>query len=164
MYFPQYFAFEDIQLRSPEVKDAQTLFNLIELNRHRLEPAFHWVHSLTQYEDEIRFIKRSIAYRNVGHSYHYALWFKGAPIGMISLHSLDLNNRELELGYWITQSFEGMGIMKKSLRSLINELETLGWHALIRTHHWNKRCQMLALKLGYKQNHTDKFLIYRNQV
>jgi len=128
-----------------------------------LEPAFHWVHGLSKFEDELRFINRATAYRNTGHAYHYALWFKGTPIGMISLHSLDLNSRELELGYWITQSFEGMGIMKKSLRSLIIELEALGWSPLIRTHHWNKRCQMLALKLGYKQNHTDQFLIYRNQ-
>ncbi|PIP95846.1 MAG: hypothetical protein COW00_19575 [Bdellovibrio sp. CG12_big_fil_rev_8_21_14_0_65_39_13] len=164
MHFPQLFDFNEIKLRSPEIKDAQTLFNLIELNRSRLEPAFHWVHGLSQFEDEIKFIKRAIAYRNIGHAYHYALWFKGTPIGMVSLHSLDLNSRELELGYWITQSFEGMGIMKKSLRLLISDIEKLGWVAVIRTHHWNKRCQMLAFKLGYKQKHTNQFLIYRNQV
>lgn len=49
----------------------------------------------------------------------YCIYHKNAFVGLIGFKATDIENRKTEIGYWLSQSVQGKGIMRQSVRKLI---------------------------------------------
>jgi ribosomal-protein-serine acetyltransferase len=72
---------------------------------------------------------------------------------MIGLHDIDWVNRKTEIGYWISQEYQGLGIISRSCRALISyTFEHLKLHRLeIQCAKQNLASRRIPEKLGFQQ-------------
>ena len=48
------------------------------------------------------------------------IWFHGILAGVIGFHGLDWMNRNVEIGYWLGEEFQGHGIITKACHALVD--------------------------------------------
>jgi ribosomal-protein-serine acetyltransferase len=48
------------------------------------------------------------------------IWFHGVIAGIIGFHSIDWMNKNVEIGYWLGEKFQGRGIVTKTCRTLVD--------------------------------------------
>lgn len=111
---------KEIELCLFKEADAAELFGLIERNREHLRQWLPWVDYETSIEDSQRFIERSLQNYLDNKSFDLGIHYRGQLSGVISFHTVDWPNRQVEIGYWLGSAFQGSGIMTKACRAMMD--------------------------------------------
>jgi ribosomal-protein-serine acetyltransferase len=141
---------EGAELRSLEPEDAEAVYAVIDANRERLRQWFPWVDPSTSPADTRAFIERSRMSETDLEA--IGIWVDGEVAGTIGL-SVDPQGNHGEIGYWLAESFEGLVLVTKGCRALIEHgLSELGLHRIeIKAAPHNVRSRAVAERLGFTQ-------------
>ncbi len=115
---------QDLELRSHVVEDAQTLFDVAKKNDVYLREWLPWLDDDKTVADTENYIKESIERLSKDEGIDLSIWYENQLIGGIGIYPLDLNHKKTSLAYWLTEEFQGKGIMSDSLRIVLNYLFT----------------------------------------
>ncbi len=153
---------ENITLKLPLIEESEIFFALTNKNRAYLRHFFGWVDEITTVDDAEFFIRielmKSVAMEEIS----LAIWFKGYPVGCLSLQNIDKIHHSARIGYWIDKEHQGRGIITKSLNKLIEfSFKHLSLHrieALCAVH--NVKSQQIPLRLNFKLEGTLKDALF----
>jgi ribosomal-protein-serine acetyltransferase len=132
---------------------AETLYQVVKLNRQHLREFLPWVDNMRSLDDFRKYINSSkLRYANhteVG----YVIMADDAMIGRIGVHNIDLNNKSGSIGYWLAKDRVGQGIITRCCKALIDECFT---HLQlirieIRAATSNFKSQAIPERLGFKK-------------
>lgn len=110
---------ESLSLKHIAIEDAGELFHLVEQNRAYLKQWLPWLDYNTSPADSEKFIKNSLASHLTSGLLTMGIYFEDKFCGMISHHKLDTKTKILSIGYWISQAYQGKGIVTKSCQAMI---------------------------------------------
>ena len=110
---------EGLEISVPMEGDALELFNLVDENRAYLREWLPWLDDVNSVDDEVAMI-RSLSEPNPDDFRFYLIRQSGEIVGVISMNWVDYHNRSFGLGYWVSQSSAGQGIITKACSRLID--------------------------------------------
>lgn len=113
------FVEEGLEIAAPLEGDAQELFNIVDENRAYLRKWLPWLDDVKSVDDELSLI-RSLSEKKSDEFTLYIIRQFGNLVGVISLNWVDWSNRSFGLGYWLSQSSSGHGIMTKACSRLMD--------------------------------------------
>ncbi len=111
---------DDIVLKILEPEDANLLFALIESDRSYLRRWLPWVDTNITLEDSKLFILSTIEQHKMNLGFQCGIWFRSIFAGIIGFHRIDWMNKNVEIGYWLGEKFQGQGIMTKACHFLVD--------------------------------------------
>lgn len=152
--FSQELESKRLKLKLSRVGQAQALWQAIKKDRQLGGTSWMFIQSLDQTQEYLR--KKSL--KNPGPELNYFSFNKKDQlIGSIHIHTINYSDHVLELGYWLSQQFEGQGYATEALQAVEKEIQTLGFHRIeIRCQPRNKRSVRLAERNGYTHEGTLK--------
>ena len=110
----------DVILKLLELEDTEVLFALVDSNRLYLRQWLPWVDSNTTQENSKYFILSTQEQHKLNLGFQCGIWFGGVFAGIIGFHGIDWRNRNVEIGYWIGEIFQGHGLVTKACRTLVD--------------------------------------------
>lgn len=148
---------KDIELKQLELKDLEILFNLTVKNQKFLLPWFDWASDLSIRNSQT-FIENSIEKNLKGIGCDLGIFYKNELVGVIALINYNNETDEIEIAYWLSQDFNGKGIITNSCRRLenycFNELNFDKVYIIAFAE--NLPSRTIPEKLGFKIVNADK--------
>lgn len=149
---------DNVRLIFPDIHYAGELYEEIENNRIRLARWFPWADKVTSIDDEIENIK--IARKNNAESTALitTILVNNKAVGVIDLHNINQTNKHAEIGYWISQSAQGRGIITECVNRITTvAFEELKLHKLsIIAESENKKSLAVAQRTNFQYEATLK--------
>lgn len=116
--FPNLISVDDkLSLRTFKSEDAESVFNLIEINRNFLEKYNKVPQSL---DDVNQMIKMDTLRINERSALSLGIWYNNEYVGMIATKPIKWKHGRVEIGYYLGENFTRQGIAQKSLNAFIN--------------------------------------------
>ena len=142
---------ESIVLRPYDPSDAAELLVAVDGTRDRLARWMPWVPFVTTVQDFEDFIRVAIRQGRDGSGLHRGLFDSKSLIGTVGASIGSLNFDEADVGYWLAESHEGLGLASLATGHLIEWLfSERDMHRItIRAAVANKRSRALAERLGF---------------
>lgn len=106
----------ELQLISPDHCDE--LFSLVDANREHLREWLPWVDANSSSADTSSFIQAAIQQLGEGKGPQYVIFFEHQMCGTCGFLPFDNINKVGEIGYWLSETYAGQGIMSKSVEAL----------------------------------------------
>jgi ribosomal-protein-serine acetyltransferase len=149
---------DDIVLKILEPKDADVLFALVDSNRLYLRQWLPWVDTNTTLEHSKLFILSTKEQNELNLGFQCGIWFCGSFAGIIGLQRIDWMNRNVEIGYWLGEIFQGHGIITKACRTLVDYAfyEYQLHRVQIRCASGNKKSNAIIERLGFIKEGTTR--------
>lgn len=144
---------ETISLEFLEEIHAESLFNLVNANRAYLREWLPWVDGMQTVENFKQYIadtkKRAADKTDFG----YSIIINKNIVGRIGMHHINRQSKIGEIGYWLTGSLQGQGIVTKCCTALVNHAFTeLDLNRIeIKCGTGNKKSRAIAEKLKFKK-------------
>ena len=110
----------DTVLKILEPGDADALFALVDSNRVYLRQWLPWVDANSTLENSKQFIVSTQEQQKFNCGFQCGIWCRGVLAGIIGFHSIDWMNRNVEIGYWLGEKFQGHGIVTNACRALVD--------------------------------------------
>ncbi len=147
---------DEIVLKILEPENADLLFALVDSNRLYLRQWLPWVDTNTKLENSKQFILSTQEQLKLNFGFQCSIWFRGAFAGIIGFHGIDWMNRNVEIGYWLGEEFQGHGIMTKACRALVDYAfyEYQLNRVQIRCATGNKKSNAIIERLGFIKEGT----------
>ncbi len=142
---------EDLLLRQLSEEDAPPLFAVIDRNREYLRQWLPWLETSRTPDDTLFFIRTTLDQFANNDGFAAGIWHKGSIIGTIGFHKVDWLNRNVEIGYWISEDSQGKGIVTKACKAFIDHAFS-EWHLhriQIRCAVGNARSCKIPERLGF---------------
>ena len=108
---------DGLELLAPIEIDAGDLFVAVDENRQYLREWLPWLDDVNSVDDEVAMIRRTREDENS--DWIYLIRSFGELVGVVSLNWVDWNNRSFGVGYWISESSSGRGIITKACSRII---------------------------------------------
>jgi len=142
---------ESIVLRPYDASDAGELLVAVDGTRDRLARWMPWVPFATTVQDFEDFIRVAIRHDRDGSGLHRGLFDSERLIGTVGASIGSLNFDEADVGYWLAESHEGLGLASLATGHLIEWLfSERDMHRItIRAAVANRRSRVLAERLGF---------------
>ncbi len=143
----------NLELQVFQHHHAEALFKQVDLHRATLRQWLPWVDSTLSAQDTLDFIDVTITQFKDNKGFQSAVVVDGQVVGALGFHPINWNNLKCSLGYWLSDSCVGRGIMTKATRFLttyafehyqLNRVE-------IHCGETNKRSRAIPERLGFKQ-------------
>ncbi|RKZ11148.1 GNAT family N-acetyltransferase [Candidatus Fermentibacteria bacterium] len=131
---------------------AKELFELTDINREYLKQWLPWLDYVKSESDTLKFIKKAIAQNENSLGPTFVILYKNRIGGVIGYHPFDNLNKIGEIGYWLSQSLQGKGIITLSCKALIKlgfEMYRLN-RIQIPAAENNGRSRLVPERLGFK--------------
>ena len=146
----------ECKLVLPDKKYAVDIYKVIVEERLRLAKYLPWVMDMKSVQDEEQFLEYSIEKIHKEEMMMFIILVDENVAGMIDLHNINRSSKRAEVGYWLSEKFEGYGIMTQSVDIIekysFNELKL---HKLqIRVHPENYKSASVPQRLGYFKEAT----------
>ena len=146
----------ECKLVLPDKKYAKDIYKVIVDERLRLAKYLPWVMDMKSVQDEEQFLEYSIEKIHKEEMMMFIILVDENVAGMIDLHNINRSSKRAEVGYWLSEKFEGYGIMTQSVDIIekysFNELKL---HKLqIRVHPENYKSASVPQRLGYFKEAT----------
>ncbi len=107
-----------IKLRQLIQEDAADIFAAINSQREYLGKWLPFVEQTKSVFDTQSFVDSIIDLPKDKMEYTFTIRIDGSLAGLIGFKSTDRANRKTEIGYWLSESFQGRGIITKSVKRL----------------------------------------------
>ena len=111
---------DDIVLKILKPEDADSLFSLVDSNRFYLRRWLPWVDTNATLENSKHFIQSTIEQHELNLGFQCGIWFHDTFAGIIGFQRIDSMNRNVEIGYWLGEKFQGSGIMTKACHIFVD--------------------------------------------
>jgi ribosomal-protein-serine acetyltransferase len=146
----------DLKLRLVSLERAEEIHELVVANYEHLRPWLPWVSKGYTIESAISFIKTGLAGYEKRTSLQTWIFDREQIVGGIGFNSIDSLNRSVEIGYWLTASAIGGGVMTKSCKALVDcAFREYGIHRIvIRCARENIKSQAIPKRLGFVEEGT----------
>src|SRR6185369_17409742 len=115
---------ENLELRTHALEDAQILFDVAKKNDAYLRKWLPWLDDDKNITDTENYIKESNERLEKDEGIDLSIWYDNQLIGGIGIFPLDMGHKKTSLAYWLTEEFQGKGIMGDSLKVVIDYLFT----------------------------------------
>lgn len=109
-----------LEMRLWEDHHAEEMFRVVDANREHLRRWLPWVDASRHPDDARAFVRRALEQFARHDGFHAGIWLSGQIVGAIGLHYINWRVGKTEIGYWLTESGQGQGIMTRACRALIN--------------------------------------------
>lgn len=110
----------EINLQLFQPRDRLELFQLVESNRTHLREWLPWVDSITSSHQYFPIINAWLKQYADHKGLNAGIRFNGKLVGVISLNSIDWNNQQTTLGYYLGKGYEGKGIMTRTVQAILS--------------------------------------------
>lgn len=143
---------ERIYIKKHELALAETMFNYVDKDRERLHQFLPWVGFIKTVDDEINYIKSTHERWDDRVHFDYGIYLKESDtyIGNVGIHTINWDDNNCEIGYWILGDFEGFGYMTEAVKILQDHCLEIGFHRIqIRCSDLNHRSEGVPKRLGY---------------
>ena len=107
------------RLRELTSEDAGSLYALVDGNRKYLRQWLPWVDKQQGPHDSGQFIEGARKDNQAGVALTLGIEHQGDIVGVIGFHEFDNDNRQTSMGFWISSSHQGKGIVSSSCARLI---------------------------------------------
>lgn len=107
-----------LSLRLIMPMDAEDIFKTIDNEREYLGKWLPFVKSTITVEDTLDFINLIVNAPEEKDVNVYTIRLDDQFIGIIGFKGTDVNNKKTELGYWLSEAYQGQGIMTRSVEVL----------------------------------------------
>lgn len=142
---------DEIELCPVSLKDVEDIFSTIDRERKHLGHWLPFVEHTRSRKDSLSFVEAVMRDTEGPDDIIYVIRYEGLFAGLIGYKFTDAANRKTEIGYWISERYQGKGIMTRSVRALINHaFEEWGFFRIqINVAVGNKRSKRIPKKLGF---------------
>jgi len=106
---------EDIILNPLSVDDIFKIFNTLDTEREYMREWLPFVDSTQVVEDTANFVSHILQTEDK----QFTIWYKDKFVGLVGFKDTDINNKKIEIGYWLSQYVQGKGIMIQSVLRLL---------------------------------------------
>jgi ribosomal-protein-serine acetyltransferase len=139
------------KLRLFHIFDAEELCELINANSTYLRQWMPWVDSTNNVSHSENFIRSTLQQFANNEGFAAAICDNNRIIGVVGLNRIDRDNRIGYIGYWLSEPYQGKGIMTKSCQVAIDyAFEKLKLNRLVITCATeNQRSRAIPLRLGF---------------
>ncbi|UOQ92130.1 GNAT family N-acetyltransferase [Halobacillus shinanisalinarum] len=111
---------KDLSLKLLEKEDAKDLFALVDESRDSLRRWLPWVDSMKQEEDYGTVIEMWLKQFASHDGFQAGVLYKNNLAGVAGFQNIDWSNQKTSIGYWLSEKYQGYGIMTRAVRVLIN--------------------------------------------
>ena len=108
----------EIELRQLELSDSKDIFNTLNSQREYLGKWLPFVEFTKEIKDTETFVDSIVNAPKYRFEYVFTIQKQNHFIGLIGFKDTDLSNKKTEIGYWISQEYQGQGIVTKSVKKL----------------------------------------------
>ncbi len=142
---------DDIKLCLLEPHMAEPLFALVVANRDHLRRWLAWVDHNTEPEDTRQFIVAGLENFAQNRGFSTSVFYRGQLAGTLGSAKFNVEDRVVELGYWLAAEFEGRGIITRACGASLRYLfEERGFNRVqIRCATGNHRSCAIPERLGF---------------
>lgn len=106
--------FEEISLRPLQADDAQEIYDTIDAQREYLG---HWLPFVAK-TDTVAFTQKAVDSLSSSDNKTFTIRKGVQFIGLIGFKATDKANCKTEIGYWLSQDYQGKGIMTRAVEVL----------------------------------------------
>ena len=106
-------------LRVLHEDDTHELFALTDDNREHLRRWLPWLDVVTRAADTRAYLRATMKQRKEGRGPVFGILRDGALAGVIGFLPIDRVNRAGEIGYWLSASEQGRGVMTQCCRFMV---------------------------------------------
>jgi len=154
-----------LELRLPDAKYAKALFQIVDQQRDYLGEWLPWVQQTKSVVDSFAFLKTSKAFNNGGQKLVTFIFHENELIGSVALVKISKENKSAELGYWLSESFQGKGIATLCCQKLLKYVfEKMDINRVeINVASTNKKSLEIPKKLGFQHEGTLREQFYFNE-
>lgn len=142
---------ESMYLREIKLADAETIFSLIDHNRERFAKWLPFVEYTHEVKDTAQFIQTVLSKNDEEKDYVFVIFYQNEIVGLIGYRGTDYANKKTEIGYWITEEYEGKGIISRATKAAIefafNNLEMN--RIMIRHAIGNDKSEQIPVRYGF---------------
>ncbi len=108
-----------IELRQLKLSDAKDIFDTINKQRSYLGKWLPFVEFTKELKDTEDFILSLIKAPKSTFEYVFTIRENDGFAGLIGFKSTDHTNKKTEIGYWLSEKFQGKGLVTKSVTRLL---------------------------------------------
>ena len=146
------------RLRELTSEDSGSLYALVDSNRNYLRQCLPWVDRQQGPHDSGQFIEGARNDNRAGVALTLGIEHLGDIVGVIGFHEFDNDNRQASMGFWISSSHQGKGIVTNCCARLIDYAFTdLGLNrVVIRMAEDNIRSRRVAERNGLVYEGTSR--------
>lgn len=143
----------DTVLRVFAEEDAASLFLLTDQNRAYLRQWLPWLDSTRSVADSLAFILDELARYKTNRGFSCGIWYQGQLVGSIGFHDINWKESKVEIGYWLSASFQGKGLMTHACCAMIDyAFNILHLKQVdIRCATGNSRSRAIPQRLGFQE-------------
>ena len=109
---------DDIRLESLVSTDASAIFNTIDSQREYLGKWLPFISLTTSVEVTQSFVDSVVNTPLKNNEPTFAIRKSGEFIGLIGFKLSDNINRKTEIGYWLSEPFQGQGVMTSAVKKI----------------------------------------------
>lgn len=111
---------ENVSLKLLEKKNAKELFDVVDDSRSYLREWLPWVDNMKQETDYEPIIEMWLKQFSSHDGFQAGILYNDKLVGMVGFHGIDWANSKTSIGYWLSNKYQGNGIMTEAVKSLIN--------------------------------------------
>lgn len=109
----------DLQLALIQPSFARRYLDIVSVERAYLSKWLPWATHANDEEFFLAFVRKSLQEYAEGKSMTCALVYQHAVVGNISFNNINQELKKVEIGYWLSEKYQGMGIVTKAVSFLI---------------------------------------------
>lgn len=110
---------QELRLKPLEMSDAAHIYKTIKTQRKYLQKWLPFVHFTRTIIDSEEYVSYVLNAPENHKEEVFTMLYHDEFCGIIGLKSVDWNNRRSEIGYWISEPFQGKGIVTRSVVKLL---------------------------------------------
>lgn len=154
----------DICLVPPHPEMAEEMFRIIDEDREYLREWLPFVDGTKVVEDTRNYLKSAAQWNIGGQQWNVVIRYKNHICGCIGYPRLDKQNNRGEIGYWLSEKYQGKGIMIRSCeRAVRYGFEHLDLNRIeIRVATPNVKSIAIPRKLGFEEEGVQREAIFLN--
>jgi len=141
----------ELHLKPVALADAPELFDLVDKNRAHLKQWLPWLDFNQTVADSTSFIERSIKLADEGAGLVTLIMHKDRICGVIGFNRIDSLHKTCEIGYWLAETQQKLGLISRSARALIqyafNDLKMNRISIAVAVH--NSKSRAIPERLGF---------------
>lgn len=146
---------EEVSLRMLNEDDAEEFYNLTISSKEYLREWLGWLDNIKIVEDSTQNIKARLKAfaENGGYPKSFAIIYNGDIAGTIGFNDIDKSNKIGDVGYWLGANFQGVGIMSKAFKAIIDYgFNNLGLNKIeVNVATGNYKSKVLPERFGFKE-------------
>ena len=139
----------NIRLKEIEIADAEQIFNIIDIGRLYFKEWLPFVDDTTEVSYTKSYIENVTG--ETSNDLIFTVLYNNNIVGLVGLKDVDLGNKKIEIGYWLTESYQHKGIITQSCKVLIKHaFSEMGLNRIqLKAATENFKSQRIAERLGF---------------